>query len=116
HTRASQTGFLPHVLWRTMAKSIQALVLAACALLSPINAESAGTNAPEAPRASVTIPELKTTGRTIHVAAGGSLQKALDDARGGDRIELEPRATYEGPFHLKPKDGEGWIVIAPSGA
>src|SRR5262245_30437588 len=71
---------------------------------------------PELPRATVEIPHLKTTGRTIHVPAGGNLQRALDEAKGGDRIELEPRATYEGPFRLKPKDGEGWIVITSSAA
>ena len=77
---------------------------------------AAETNAPEAPRASVEIPQLKTTGRTIRVPAGGDLQKALDEAKGGDRIELEPRATYTGPFHLKAKDGDDWIVVASAGA
>ena len=72
--------------------------------------------APELPRVRVEIPDLKTEGRTIHVAAGGDLQKAIDEAKGGDRIELEPRATYEGPFRLKAKDGDRWIVITSSAA
>ena len=71
---------------------------------------------PELPRIRVDIPDLKTEGRTIHVAAGGDLQQAIDDARGGDRIELEPRAIYEGPFRLKAKDGDRWIVITSSAA
>ncbi|PYR75831.1 MAG: hypothetical protein DMF87_19555 [Acidobacteria bacterium] len=72
-------------------------------------------NAPALPRATVEIPALKTSGQTIRVPAGGDLQKALDDAKPGDRIELQPRATYEGPFHLKAKDGDDWIVITTSG-
>jgi hypothetical protein len=62
---------------------------------------AAEQNAPQPPRASVEIPQLKTAGQTIRVPAGGDLQKALDEAKAGDRIELQPRATYQGPFRLK---------------
>ena len=72
-------------------------------------------SAPEAPRSSVEIPQPKTDARVIRVPGGGDLQKALDEAKGGDRIELQPRATYQGPFHLKAKDGDEWIVITSSG-
>jgi biofilm PGA synthesis N-glycosyltransferase PgaC len=88
----------------------------AATLLLAAGSKAAEPNTPEPPRAVVEIPALKTTGRTIQVPAGGDLQKALDEARGGDRIELEPRATYEGPFRLKAKDGEDWIVISTAGA
>jgi hypothetical protein len=67
---------------------------------------------PELPRARVDIAEPKLSGRTIHVAAGERLQDALDQAAPGDRITLDPGATYEGPFRLPKKDGKGWIVIA----
>jgi len=77
-------------------------------------AGAAQQNLPAPPRASVDIPQLNTTGRTIRVAAGGDLQKALDEANPGDRIELQPRATYEGPFHLRAKSGDAWIVITSS--
>jgi hypothetical protein len=50
------------------------------------------------------------------VPADGSLQKALDEARGGDWIVLEPRATYRGPFRLPRKTGDQWIVIASAAA
>jgi cellulose synthase/poly-beta-1,6-N-acetylglucosamine synthase-like glycosyltransferase len=60
----------------------------------------------------VDIPALATTGRTIHVPAGGNLQAALDSATGGDTITLAPDATYRGPFRLRRKTGDGWIVIA----
>ncbi|HEY6360384.1 MAG TPA: glycosyltransferase family 2 protein [Vicinamibacterales bacterium] len=67
---------------------------------------------PERPRATVDIPALAVTGKTIRVPAGGDLQAALDEARPGDLIALEPRATYKGPFRLRHKSGNGWIVIA----
>ena len=97
-----------------MVKSGKALVVAAALLVANV-ANAAEPNAPQPPRAAVDIPPLKTTGRTIRVAAGGDLQKAIDEAKGGDRIELEPRATNEGPFHLRVKDGDQWIVITSSG-
>jgi hypothetical protein len=50
-------------------------------------------------------------GRTITVAAGGDLQAALDQARPGDTILLEPGVVYRGPFVLPFKDGDDWIVV-----
>lgn len=74
---------------------------------------------PVPPRATVELPpEQQTGGRTIHVAAGGDLQDALDQAVPGDRITLEAGARYEGPFRLLRKDAGGsatgtrWIVVA----
>ena len=99
-----------------MGRPARTAAALAAALLLATGIRAAEPNVPEPPRASVEIPALKTTGRTIQVPAGGDLQKALDEAKGGDRIELEPRATYEGPFRLKAKDGEDWIVIASAGA
>jgi hypothetical protein len=60
----------------------------------------------------VAVPPITITGRTIRVAAGESLQNAIDEAKAGDLIALDPGATYEGPFQLRRKDGEGWIVIS----
>jgi len=67
---------------------------------------------PDAPRTLVDTTFPATTGRTVHVPAGGDLQQALDDARAGDRITLEPRAVYRGPFHLPSKNASGWIVVS----
>ena len=71
--------------------------------------------APARPRASVELPPGRSTGRTIHVAAGGSLQEALDAAGPGDRITLAPKAVYQGPFRLlrKPatQGATAWITV-----
>jgi len=99
-----------------MVKAARTVAALAAALLIASGATAAEPNAPEAPRTSVEIPPLTTAGRTIRVPAGGDLQKALDEAKSGDRIELEPRATYAGPFHLKAKDGNDWIVVTSAGA
>jgi hypothetical protein len=66
---------------------------------------------PERPRRSVDTTAVAPSGRTIHVKAGGDLQAAIDEAHPGDQIELEPGATYQGPFRLRPKDGDGWIQV-----
>ena len=42
---------------------------------------------------------------TIAVRAGADLQSALDRAKAGDTIELEPRATFVGHYTLPVKDG-----------
>jgi hypothetical protein len=67
---------------------------------------------PALPKATVDVREPAMAGRTIHVAAGESLQSALDAAQPGDRITLEAGAIYEGPFKLRKKAGDAWIVIA----
>src|SRR5262245_2963135 len=67
---------------------------------------------PERPRRGVDTTPVAPTGRTTHVKAGGNLQAAIDDARPGDLITLEPGATYRGPFRLPRKEGAAWIQIA----
>jgi hypothetical protein len=64
---------------------VKPFVILVITLLSPA-AGSAQQNMPAPPRASVDIPQLNATGRTIRVATGGDLQKALDEANPGDRI------------------------------
>ena len=71
-----------------MAKSSGFVLVAV--LVVAVAGDAAAQNAPETPRVSVDVPQLTTDGRTVRVAAGGDLQKALDDARPGDRIELQP--------------------------
>ena len=75
--------------------------------------QAEGRRPPERPREQVDTSPVSPTGRTIHVAPDGNLQAAIDSARPGDAIALEPGATYTGPFRLPRKDGDGWIVIGP---
>src|SRR5262245_46390533 len=65
----------------------------------------------ELPREYVDTGPIQSTGRTIHVPAGGNLQSALNSARLGDLITLAAGATYTGPFLLPKKEGTGWLVI-----
>src|SRR5689334_15854660 len=75
--------------------------------LRPVETPPSAPQLPELPRRSVDITNAAPTGRTIHVAAGENLQAAIDDARAGDVIALEPGATYRGPFRLPRKAGDG---------
>ena len=70
---------------------------------------------PERPRTRVELPADTSSGRVVHVKAGESLQAALEAANPGDRITLEPGATYTGPFRLLRKTGDQWIVITSAG-
>jgi hypothetical protein len=77
-------------------------------LLPAISAEA---GRPEPPRAWVDTSYPVTHGRTIAVREGGNLQRALEHAQPGDVIELQPGATYRGPFTLPAKRGSGWIIV-----
>ncbi len=97
-------------------------VLAALLLWIPQQESGSGAGAaqyrhtaPERPRARVELPPESPRSRVVHVKAGGSLQAALDSATPGDRITLEPGATYTGPFRLPRKTGDQWIVITSAG-
>jgi hypothetical protein len=54
---------------------------------------------------------VRVSAATITVGAGDDLQAALDRARPGDIIVLEPRATFTGNFVLPVKDGTRPIII-----
>jgi len=60
------------------------------------------------------LPEISrpsANGRIVFVPSGGDLQAALDDARPGDIITLEPGAAFVGNFTLPRNTGADWIVI-----
>ena len=59
------------------------------------------------------MPSVK--GHTIHVAAGGDLQEAVNMAVPGDQIVLESGATFTGSFTLPAKAGTGWVTIRSEG-
>src|SRR5262245_4921375 len=51
---------------------------------------------------------------TRSVAAGGDLQKALDEAKPGETITLEAGAVFTGNFILRRKAGDGVITLTSS--
>lgn len=58
---------------------------------------------------------IAPTGTRLTVAAGGSLQAALNKAQPGDTIVLQAGATFVGPFTLPNKTaGSGWIYVVSS--
>ena len=48
---------------------------------------------------------------TVHVAAGGDLQAALNAAQPGDTILLQEGAEFVGAFVLPFKTGNQWITL-----
>ncbi len=66
--------------------------------------------------ATVVTATIQTQGAVIAVGAGGDLQDAINRARSGDTITLEPGATYVGNFVLPAKDGTRFITIRTAGA
>ena len=78
--------------------------------------DSSTGSSPEPPRTSVDLAVDARSTRRVHVPVGGNLQAALDRAQPGDRIELDRGATYEGPYRLRRKEGDGWIVVTSAGA
>lgn len=59
----------------------------------------------------VLSPRVGADGVAIYVRAGGDLQAAIDRARPGDRILLEPGATFAGPFVLPDKRGPAGLEV-----
>ncbi len=66
---------------------------------------------PELPREYVDTAVVQSTGKVLHVPAGGDLQAALHRAQPGDVITLAPGATYRGPFAAPKKAGDLWITV-----
>jgi len=56
-------------------------------------------------------PPSSTTGQTITVPAGADLQAAINAARLGDTLLLQPGAVYTGAFELPAKTGTGYLTI-----
>ncbi len=52
--------------------------------------------------------------RVIKVPPGGSVQDAVNVAKGGDTVELQAGATYKGPIKLPNKAGSEFITIRTS--
>ncbi len=84
----------------------------AAASITPVAALAAALPAPPQ---TFDSSYVAPTGTRLNVAAGGSLQAALDQAHPGDTIVLQAGATYTGPFKLPNKTvGTGWIYVVSS--
>jgi hypothetical protein len=62
------------------------------------------------PRERVDTRLVAPTGRRLSVQSGG-LQAAIDSARPGDVLLLQPGSTFTGHYRLRRKTGDGWITI-----
>src|SRR3989442_6808353 len=89
--------------------------IACGALLLPLLALAAGAaGRPEGaqpPAAVVDTTAVEPSGRTIAVPGGGDLQAALESARTGEVVALEPGATYQGAVVFPPEYGASWDVV-----
>src|SRR6266498_383276 len=77
---------------------------------------SARSEMPASPATQVDTNYERPTGRTISVTGSGdtaarAFQAALDSARSGDVIAIEPGSIVTGNFVLPKKQGSGWTVI-----
>ena len=97
-----------------MNSRIVMIPLAILCLIAGAAASPAVPGHPQTPRQRVEVEETASTGRTIHVAAGGSFQAALDEAQPGDVIRLSAGSVFTGPFRLPRKPGDSWILIRTS--
>ena len=67
---------------------------------------------PELPRTYIDSTYTASSGASIYVPVGASLQAAINQAQPGDTILLEPGAEYRGAFTLPAKSGnDDWITI-----
>jgi hypothetical protein len=84
----------------------------AAASITPAAVLAAALPAPPQTFDSSYVPQK---GAVLTVAAGASLQAALDKAQLGDTIVLQAGATFRGPFKLPNKTtGSGWIYVVSS--
>ncbi|HKY21190.1 MAG TPA: right-handed parallel beta-helix repeat-containing protein [Vicinamibacterales bacterium] len=93
---------------------VQTTTLALLASLTLVTSVVSQPVQAELPRERVDTDTIRTVGRTIHVPPGADLQAAINSARLGDEITLQPGATYRGPIVLPKKDGTGWLVLRTS--
>jgi hypothetical protein len=94
------------------------MALATCFTAAlPVAAQSPGSfdGQAELPRVYIksSLADTPAPGKVWKLAAGDSVQAALNRAACGDIVELQPAATFDGSFALpsKPCDDSHWIVL-----
>ena len=66
---------------------------------------------PELPRVEVELPPAQVTGNVRVITNGDDLQSAINAAKPGDVIALQPGIIVHGAVTLPAKNGSGWITI-----
>jgi hypothetical protein len=107
---------MPHSMLNIFRAPPQRAPLLAAALAAGwITPAAALTAALPAPPQTFDSSYVAPTGAVLKVAAGESLQAALDKAQPGQTIVLQAGATFHGPFKLPNKtSGSGWIYVVSS--
>lgn len=106
---------MPHSMSSASCAPVRLVVRLWPALAAVLIAPAALGAALPAPPETFDSSYVAPKGATINVAAGGSLQAALDKARLGDKIVLAAGATFKGNFKLPNKtSGTGWIYVVSS--
>ena len=75
------------------------------------NRRSASRSASALAALFLTMTPAAARAADIYVPAGGNLQAAINAARAGDTIVLEPGATYVGNFKLPIHGGSAYVTI-----
>lgn len=71
---------------------------------------------PELPKMDVEMPPAQVTGATTVVRNGDDLQRAINAAKPGDVIALQPGIVVRGALTLPEKSDGGWITIRTNAA
>ncbi len=92
---------------------------ASLATSAPPARDADARSEPELPAVTLEVPRLTATGRVVRVTGAGgasALERALEDARPGDTIELEAGATFRGSFVLRARSdqSEEYVVVRTS--
>src|SRR5437867_8127955 len=83
-------------------------------LANPAAQDLPAGSPPELPRIAVDLPATSAGAASRTLSPGDDLQGAIDDAKPGDVIALQPGAVFKGPFTLPKKSGNDWITSRTS--
>src|SRR6266849_8616737 len=84
---------------------------AVTSLPNPVDEDRPPGSPPELPRILVELPSGSPGAPTRVLSEGDDLQRAVDNAKPGDVIALQPGAVFKGPLTLPDKTGSDWITI-----